>query len=274
MSEYGLFGGWDGIDGGREFTDEEKDRLMFGKPDVKDMARIFAEREPDVKAYAPPMLAPPVRAPAMGAPAPPAVPPAEHWPAAPVVRPPDRVPARHWPAVDVPRPPALVPPAAVAPAIARPDDALARRYIGEKFDELREENKKVQDQLAEYRKEKVEARDRWLVEPRDRWLIVERDDDSLYNRLYSWGLGLMPTYYSYIQRKRIEDALKRLIKAEILLNTPEYELQRLIRTTIETTPTDATAAQPVKKKKSKRSKRTKSKRSPKKKTTRKPRKKA
>ncbi len=54
-------------------------------------------------------------------------------------------------------------------------------------------------------------------------------DSTLYNRLYNWGISLMPDYYTYLQRRQLENSLRNLIKTELLLNTPSYTLENLIR---------------------------------------------
>lgn len=58
----------------------------------------------------------------------------------------------------------------------------------------------------------------------------------LYNRLYDWSLGYIPSYYTYEQRKRLEDLLAVLIRSELSnkysVNRSKYELEQIIRDNI------------------------------------------
>lgn len=50
----------------------------------------------------------------------------------------------------------------------------------------------------------------------------------LYRKLYDWSLGYIPTYYSYSERQRLEQALDSLIKRELIDRTDEHKLRSLI----------------------------------------------
>jgi hypothetical protein len=108
---------------------------------------------------------------------------------------------------------------------------------------------------------------------RERSMRQNRDYDvSVYNRLYNWGLDLVPAYYTYVQRRRLDNALKELIKDNLLMQMPEYKLEELIKASIsETSTASETPAVPKTKMQRKKTpnRKTSKKKTPKRKTTKK-----
>ncbi len=105
------------------------------------------------------------------------------------------------------------------------------KYLSDRIDEMRYEiqNEKLQNERLrneKLRNEKI-YQDLLVHNPRI------NNDHLLYNKLYNWGVSLMPDYYTYSQRKQLENSLQNLIKSELLLNTPNYVLENLIRKVIE-----------------------------------------
>lgn len=217
--------------GGRPLTSQEREDFDNGNMSMATFQNILNSGAVGLNGIpvAPAMGLPPVPpAPALVIPGPPVVPAA--------------------PAPVVPR--ALVVPAAPAPVAPRapaqvyaPPAPLANRYMRDRIDQLSSENRRIQDELAN---ERTLRRNR------------EYDLDS-YNRYYRWGMGLIPDYYTYIQKKRLEDVLRRIIQYS-LTNYPtrsRYEVEEDIRKALDDT--DMYAIQSPKQKATKPRKKSKSK---------------
>jgi hypothetical protein len=56
---------------------------------------------------------------------------------------------------------------------------------------------------------------------------------NINDELYYWSLDLIPSYYSLLEKQKIENILKKLIKQELLLDTPKYRIQNMIRNVID-----------------------------------------
>ncbi len=195
--------------GGRSLTEDEEKRLMNKNLFVPEQIRIM--NEPDNPAPAPLVYPhaparPYIPAIHRGLVAPPAPPAPPAWRAPPPAPPAWRAPA--------PAPPAVPP---IPPPVPSRNNDEAIRNLTRQMEDMRSENRRNQEELA-----------------RERTLRQNREYDlDLYNRLYSWGIGLMPNYYTHIQRKRLQDILAKLIRSELLMHTPAYELENSIRRAIE-----------------------------------------
>jgi hypothetical protein len=203
MAEYGIY---DLASGGRRFTVAEQNAIEENKLTFADRIRIMEEKEPDYKddgAPPPPHL---LNAFTTQRPIP-----------ATVFRPVQFV--RAAPAAPAP---AAAPAAAVAPVVPAAPVAPVNNF-----------NEQINEQkvaLAEYKRQldeqKLVANELVL----DRALRRNREYDyDLYNRLYHWGIAMVPDHYTYTQRERLTQTLSNLIKSELLMRTPEYALENLIR---------------------------------------------
>ena len=81
----------------------------------------------------------------------------------------------------------------------------------------------------------------------------------LYDRLYNWSLGYIPSYYSYSERKILENAIESLLKKELADNSDESLLKSVVKKFLDekiNKPSEATksVARKQSKKRSKKSK--------------------
>jgi hypothetical protein len=132
---------------------------------------------------------------------------------------------------------------------------------------LRREQEMMKREQETLKRERDLEKEHFLVEQRANQLSRLRNyntilSDGMYTRIYDWGIGLIPDYYTYAQRRRMENVIESLIKRELRAKSSEAELEGKIRDIIrEETP------RPAARKASAR--RPAAKKSPKKKSTRK-----
>lgn len=73
-------------------------------------------------------------------------------------------------------------------------------------------------------------------EPQKEVVYVKEYNPIVYNRLYDWSLGYIPSYYTWDQRKRLEELLALLIRTELSnkysSNRSKSELEQLIKDAI------------------------------------------
>jgi hypothetical protein len=94
-----------------------------------------------------------------------------------------------------------------------------------------ENDKKLYAKSIELDKQKLEN-DKKLYEKN---LELNREksknyyDRDVYNRIYDRSIALVPNYYTYLQRKNIDDILQKLIKKELMAQKSEHDLEYIIR---------------------------------------------
>lgn len=66
-------------------------------------------------------------------------------------------------------------------------------------------------------------------------------EEPLYDRMYTWGTSLIPTYYSYNQRRKIQELFSRILRNQILKGKSRIELEQLIKRIIDYTGADVNA---------------------------------
>ncbi len=96
------------------------------------------------------------------------------------------------------------------PVPQRPDFSEQNRQI-------QEQNRQIQEQLNQFTRDIHVARDNL------------RRQSNAYDRLFNWGMDLVPDYYSYSQKKRLEYLLENLIRSELNKQRSESELEDKIR---------------------------------------------
>lgn len=196
MNEYDIHD----LYGGRPLTDHEKNLADMGVLSVKQISNIL--NAPAGVPMAPP--APPV--PGLAPPAPPAPPVPGFAPPAP-------------PAPPVPgfRAPVPAPPAPGFRPFFVPIDDYKYRFLKNRVDEVQDENRRINEEL--YR-ERLARRS-------------QSYNSTLYDKLYEWGLSIIPDHYTYSQKRQLENSLKNLIKHELQAQTSSAALENLIRKVIE-----------------------------------------
>lgn len=117
----------------------------------------------------------------------------------------------------------------------------------EEIDRLKKEAELHDKRMRDMRQKEAEMRDKHMRDMRQKELnALKRENElirqknmrnsydlGMYKNLYDWGLGIAPSYYSYLQKKKLEDVLSKLIKSELLLSTPKYEVQNMIQKVVD-----------------------------------------
>lgn len=108
--------------------------------------------------------------------------------------------------------------------------------LSKKESELQNKNKQIFDILEREKRELREIDELKLSQKNlqrrlDNEMIRPRVSEPyvVYKYLYDWGLGLVPDYYTYLQRKRYQDLLDKLIKDDIRLSVPKYIIEDKIK---------------------------------------------
>jgi hypothetical protein len=105
-------------------------------------------------------------------------------------------------------------------------DRIEREKINLEKDRINLEKDSLKNELANIRES--------IKSARDPLYIVYPDHRFTYQRLYDYGTELMPSYYSYAEKIRLNNLLSRLIKVALLHNKTEYEIENQIREMIRT----------------------------------------
>jgi hypothetical protein len=147
--------------------------------------------------------------------------------------------------VAIPAPPSLPPMPVRAPDRSGIPASTSLAFVRERLERERkergEEKKRLDDQLEKSRREALLEREKRmfaenLVRPAYTpypSTVYSAYLPATYNRIYRWGVDLIPDYYTYQERKRLEDLLSKLIKRELEANKTESELESMIKDIIE-----------------------------------------
>ena len=65
------------------------------------------------------------------------------------------------------------------------------------------------------------------------YIVKDYRDDPMYVRLYDWSLGYIPSYFPYLRRKKLEEYIANTLNREMLEHRSAYELQRIIKSVID-----------------------------------------
>lgn len=153
----------------------------------------------------------------------------------PAVGPPTAMPPAYNPAVGPPdMPPAYNP--AVGPAMPHAYRPSAGLRDASRIRRLEEK--------AELERQKRELAEEKVRHAQDKAAIAERNKNPIhvvkslygspiiYDKLYNWGLDLIPSYYNNLEKKRLQTLLNNMISRELRKNESEDELKDKIKTLI------------------------------------------
>lgn len=95
----------------------------------------------------------------------------------------------------------------------------------------RAERQREREQLARAERERDEERNKRqaLENIANYATIVRHTYPASFDRIYNWGLTLVPNYYDYDTRQWLREQLSKLIKRELLLHSTENEVEDKIR---------------------------------------------
>lgn len=128
-------------------------------------------------------------------------------------------------------------------ALERDENQRMQRQISEREREDRERNEReraerVRRESIPYTTARPTYVSPYIVQTPVVHHYTNEYNPIVYRRLYDYGVGYIPTYYSYDQRRRAEYLLENLIKKELLAKVTEEELQKVIKTTLANTDTN------------------------------------
>jgi len=123
-------------------------------------------------------------------------------------------------------------------ALQRDENARLQKQISDRESEDRERTERIRRESLPYTTARPTYVSPYIVQSPVVHHYTNEYNPIVYRRLYDYGVGYIPTYYSYDQRRRAEYLLENLIKKELLAKVTEEELQKVIKTTLANTDTN------------------------------------
>lgn len=106
-----------------------------------------------------------------------------------------------------------------------------RREFQQALQADRAEQQRERERLARIERERDEERNKRkaLEDIATYATLVRNTYPASFDRIYNWGLTLVPNYYDYETRRLLREQLSKLIKRELLLHSTENEVEDKIR---------------------------------------------
>ena len=112
-------------------------------------------------------------------------------------------------------------------------DTQMNYYKGKKYEKDINDQVKKNQELKRKNKQLEMERERQDAELRRAKRLFNRRpltyDIYLYDKIYDWSLGLIPSDYTYIQKKQLEHALKGLIQEQLKIQKSQSDIEETIK---------------------------------------------